>query len=153
MNISNLRDQNENNSTYKNQKCNLVFVEYLIPIPWPCFLFIIVSCLFVAGFKDMYDPEGYSLWFCDYKYNDEKSVSFVTLNKVGGCLQKMDLARKYALWKMLMIGSEPAFKVKGLWFFRGLEIPQFVLDECYDMELYDWKKIDIIDEDQKERVN
>ena len=109
--------------------------------------------MFVAGFWDMYDPEGYSLWFCDYKYNDENTVSFVTLNKVGGFLQRMDLARKYAFGKMLVIGSEPPFKVKGLWLFRGQEIPQFVLDECYDMELYEWKKVDITDEEQKERVS
>ncbi|GKV24459.1 hypothetical protein SLEP1_g34072 [Rubroshorea leprosula] len=107
----------------------------------------------IKGFWDMYDPEGYSLWFCDYKYNDENTVSFVTLNKVSGFLQRMDLARKYAFGKMLVIGSEPPFKVKGLWLFRGREIPQFVLDECYDMELYDWKKVDISDEAQKECVN
>ncbi|KAL2894309.1 Elongation factor 1-gamma 2 [Bienertia sinuspersici] len=107
----------------------------------------------IKGFWDMYDPEGYSLWFCDYKYNDENTVSFVTMNKVSGFLQRMDLARKYAFGKMLIIGSEPPFKVKGLWLFRGPEIPQFVLDECYDMELYDWRKVDISDEAQKERVS
>ncbi|KAL9432449.1 hypothetical protein AB3S75_027478 [Citrus x aurantiifolia] len=107
----------------------------------------------IKGFWDMYDPEGYSLWFCDYKYNDENTVSFVTLNKVGGFLQRMDLARKYAFGKMLVIGSEPPFRVKGLWLFRGQEIPQFIMDECYDMELYDWKKVDINDEAQKERVS
>ncbi|XP_057419869.1 elongation factor 1-gamma-like [Lotus japonicus] len=107
----------------------------------------------IKGFWDMYDPEGYSLWFCDYKYNSENTVSFVTLNKVGGFLQRMDLARKYAFGKMLVIGSEPPFKVKGLWLFRGQEVPQFVIDECYDMELYEWTKVDINDEAQKERVN
>ncbi|KAG5526121.1 hypothetical protein RHGRI_032416 [Rhododendron griersonianum] len=78
----------------------------------------------IKGFWDMYDPEGYSLWFCDYKYNDENTVSFVTLNKVSGFLQRMDLARKFAFGKMLIIGSDPPFK-----------------------------KVDISDEDQKERVN
>ncbi|CAL0300764.1 unnamed protein product [Lupinus luteus] len=107
----------------------------------------------IKGFWDMYDAEGYSLWFCDYKYQDENSVSFVTLNKVGGFLQRMDLARKYAFGKMLVIGSQAPFKVKGLWLFRGQEIPQFVIDECYDMELYEWTKVDISDEAQKERVN
>ncbi|RDX88730.1 hypothetical protein CR513_29627, partial [Mucuna pruriens] len=107
----------------------------------------------IKGFWDMYDPEGYSLWFCDYKYNDENTVSFVTLNKVGGFLQRMDLARKYAFGKMLIIGAQAPFKVKGLWLFRGQEIPQFVIDECYDMELYEWTKVDISDETQKERVN
>ena len=29
-----------------------------------------------------YDPEGYSIWFCDYKYTDENTVNFVVMNKV-----------------------------------------------------------------------
>lgn len=107
----------------------------------------------VKGFWDMYDPEGYSLWFCDYKYNDENTVSFVTMNKVGGFLQRMDLARKYAFGKMLVIGSEPPYKVQGLWLFRGKEIPKFVMEECYDMELYNWTQVDISDEAQKERAS
>ncbi|XP_031379853.1 elongation factor 1-gamma-like [Punica granatum] len=107
----------------------------------------------IKGFWDMYDPEGYSLWFCDYKYNEENTVTFVTMNKVGGFLQRMDLARKYAFGKMLVTGSNPPYKVQGLWLFRGTEIPKFVLDECYDMELYEWRKADINDEAQKERVS
>ncbi|KAF8110996.1 hypothetical protein N665_0076s0002 [Sinapis alba] len=107
----------------------------------------------IKGFWDMYDPEGYSLWFCDYKYNDENMVSFVTLNKVGGFLQRMDLARKYSFGKMLICGSEAPFKVKGLWLFRGPEIPKFIMDEVYDMELYEWTKVDLSDEAQKERVS
>ncbi|PRQ27311.1 putative translation elongation factor EF1B, gamma chain [Rosa chinensis] len=63
----------------------------------------------------------------------ENTVSFVTLNKVGGFLQRMDLARKYAFGKMLVIGSDPPFKVEGLWLFRGQEVPQVIIDECYDM--------------------
>ena len=89
----------------------------------PCFMF-------VAGFWDLYDPEGYSLWFCDYKYNDENTVSFVTLNKVGGFLQRMNLARKYAFGKMLVISSEPEGAVSLPWA-RNIT---FVLDECYDKE-------------------
>jgi elongation factor 1-gamma len=107
----------------------------------------------IKGFWDMYDLEGYSLWFCDYKYNEENTVSYVTLNKVGGFLQRMDLVRKYAFGKMLVIGSEAPFKVKGCWIFRGQEIPKFVMDEVYDMELYEWTKVDISDEAQKERVS
>ncbi|KAI3805165.1 hypothetical protein L1987_27281 [Smallanthus sonchifolius] len=37
--------------------------------------------------------------------------------------------------------------------FRGPEIPKFVMDECYDMELYEWTKVDLSDEAQKEHVN
>jgi elongation factor 1-gamma len=106
----------------------------------------------VKGFWEMYDPEGYSLWFCEYKYQEENTVSYVTMNKVGGFLQRMDMCRKYAFGKMLVIGSEPPFKLKGLWLFRGQEIPKFVMDEVYDMELYEWTKADISDPAQKARV-
>ncbi|AEE28473.1 Translation elongation factor EF1B, gamma chain [Arabidopsis thaliana] len=50
--------------------------------------------------------------------------------------------------------NQPNFtKVKGLWLFRGPEIPKFIMDEVYDMELYEWTKVDISDEAQKERVS
>ena len=108
--------------------------------------------VYASGFWEMYDPEGYSLWFCDYKYQEENTVSYVTLNKVGGFLQRMDLCRKYAFGKMLVIGSGAPFKVKGLWLFRGQDIPEFVMNEVYDMELYEWTKVDLSDEAQKKRV-
>ncbi|KAF3959791.1 hypothetical protein CMV_015433 [Castanea mollissima] len=66
---------------------------------------------------------------------------------------RMGLALRYAFGKMLASRSGPPFKVKLLWLLRGQDIPKFVLDECYDMELYEWKKVDIIDEEQKERVS
>jgi elongation factor 1-gamma len=71
------------------------------------------------------------------------------MNKVGGFLQRMDLCRKYAFGKMLVIGSVPPFKLKGLWLFRGQEIPKFVMEEVYDMELYTWTKVDLSDEAKK----
>ena len=30
-----------------------------------------------------YDPEGFSMWMCDYKYNDENTVNYVVMNKVS----------------------------------------------------------------------
>ena len=30
-----------------------------------------------------YDPEGFSMWLCDYKYNDENTVNYVVMNKVS----------------------------------------------------------------------
>ena len=101
----------------------------------------------------MFDPEGYSLWFCDYKYNDENTVTFVTMNKVSGFLQRMDLVRKYGFAKICIFGETAPYKIRGVWLFRGQDIPQMVLEECYDAELYEWTKVDITDEAQKERVN
>jgi hypothetical protein len=119
------------------------------------FTMIVLTVLgvFWAGFWEMYDPEGYSLWFCDYKHNDENQVTFVTMNKVGGFLQRMDFIRKYAFSKMCILGESSPYSIKGVWLFRGTEIPQMVKDECYDVELYDWTKVDITQEDQKALVN
>jgi elongation factor 1-gamma len=75
------------------------------------------------------------------------------MNKVGGFLQRKDLSHEYAFGKMLVIGSKPPFKVKGLWLFCGQEIPKFVMDEVYDMELYEWSKVDISDVAQKDHVS
>ena len=85
-------------------------------------------------------------FFADFYFGGRDTISFVTLNKVSGFLQRMDLARKYEFGKMLVIGSESPDKVKGLWLFRGKEIPPSVLDECYDMELYERLKVDTSDE-------
>eukprot|EP00850_Spirogloea_muscicola_P012027 SM000076S21848 [mRNA] locus=s76:597472:600938:+ [translate_table: standard] len=107
----------------------------------------------IKGFWEMYDPEGYSLWFCDYKYNDENQVPYVTMNKVSGFLQRMDLARKYAFAKLCILGDKAPYEIRGFWLFRGVEIPPFVMDECYDCELYEWTKVDISIEEQKELIN
>ena len=88
----------------------------------------------------MYDPAGYSLWWCDYKYNAENLVQYVTLNKVSGFLQRMDLIRKHGFAKMCILGKGP-FVIRGFWLFRGPDVPKQVIDECYDVELYDWKKV------------
>ncbi|KAJ4733783.1 Elongation factor 1-gamma [Rhynchospora pubera] len=60
----------------------------------------------------------------------------------------------YSLWfcESKYIEENTLFKAKGLWLFCGQEIPQFVI-ESYDMELYEWTKVDISDELQKERIN
>jgi elongation factor 1-gamma len=60
----------------------------------------------------MFDPEGYSLWFCDYKFNDENTITFVTMNKVGGFLQRMDLALTYAFAKMCILGKEAPTRLR-----------------------------------------
>lgn len=101
----------------------------------------------------MYDPEGWSFWFADYKYNEENDKTYVTMNKVGGFLQRLDFIRKYAFGKVLILGEKPPYKIKAVWLFRGPEIPKQVLDECYDVELYTWTKADINNPEQKARIN
>ncbi|GAU32196.1 hypothetical protein TSUD_277760 [Trifolium subterraneum] len=89
--------------------------------------------------------EKYSLWFCNYKYNDENTDSSEAWKKVCGSVQKM--VCNYAFGRMFLIGSQPPFKVKGLWLFHGQEISRLIIDD------YEWKKVDISDKAQEMLVN
>uniref|UniRef100_A0A7S1MZB5 Elongation factor 1-gamma n=1 Tax=Phaeocystis cordata TaxID=118079 RepID=A0A7S1MZB5_9EUKA len=99
-----------------------------------------------------YDPEGFSLWFCDYKYNEENTVNFMVMNKVGGFLQRMEPHRKYCFGVMCILQKDNLFPITGVWLFRGQEIPPNVLAECGDIELYNWTKVDHTDEKVKTRI-
>ncbi|GJY82453.1 class II heat shock protein [Tanacetum coccineum] len=77
----------------------LRYANYIKPVSY-FFLSTNISFVYNIGFWDMFYPEGYSHWFCTYKYNDENTVSFVTMKNVGGFHQSMDHARNYAFGKM-----------------------------------------------------
>jgi elongation factor 1-gamma len=66
-------------------------------------------------FWDNYDKEGYSLWFCNYNFNDECKVAFMTSNLVGGFIQRSDELRKYHLvsCKSLELNKPKKFWVLG----------------------------------------
>jgi len=72
-----------------------------------------------------YDPEGYSIWRSDYKYNSELVQLFKTCNTVGGFVQRLDPLRKYGFGSVLIFGNEEAkkFDITGVWLFRGTSVP------------------------------
>ena len=72
----------------------------------------------------MYDKEGWSLWICDYLYNDENKKGFMTANLVSGFIQRSDSLRKYAFGNMSILKSESEafYRVKGAWLIRGRSI-------------------------------
>ncbi len=88
-----------------------------------------------------YDAEGWSIWFSDYKYNNELNKLFMTSNLVSGFLQRMDKLRKYGFGSMLIFGEEPKLEIGGCWLFRGTELPE-ELDENPDAEHHTWVKAD-----------
>lgn len=92
------------------------------------------------------------MWFCDYKYTDENTVNFIVMNKVSGFLQRIDYVRKYAFGVMCILKKDGLFPVKGLWIFRGQEMPPMMVEECYDVDLYDWKRADPTDPKQKKLI-
>lgn len=92
-------------------------------------------------FFEHYDKEGYSLWKCEYKYNNELSKTFMTSNLIGGFFQRLEKLHKYAFGSMIIFGDEPNLTVSGVWLFRGLEVPED-MRACDDFEHYEWKKLD-----------
>jgi len=89
-----------------------------------------------AGAKD-----GYSIWFCHYKYNEENTQLFKALNLLSGFIQRLDKLRKYGFGSLLLFGDEPKLEISGCWLFRGSDVPA-EMKECDDYVGYDWVKAD-----------
>lgn len=106
----------------------------------------------IPWFWEKFDREGWSLWFSDYKYNDELKQLFMTSNLIGGFLQRLDKLRKYGFGSLLIFGEEGAFEIAGCWLFRGQDVPAEMKD-CDDYELYNWHKVDVNNADEKKKVD
>ena len=46
----------------------------------------------------------------------------------------------------LVVQDGDQFPIRGFWIFRGNDIPPMMKEECYDLDLYNWSKVDIKDE-------
>ena len=104
-------------------------------------------------FWELYDPEGYSLWRLEYQnLPTECKVLFRTSNSKGMFLQKCDQLRRYAFAAHGVYGVEDDYKIRGVWMFRGKEIPQ----EMKDNDLYEYitfTKLDPSKEEDKKLVH
>jgi len=99
-----------------------------------------------------FDREGYSVWFSDYKYNNELSKVFMTANLMNGFLQRLDKVRKYGFGSLIMFGQDGDLEISACWLFRGKEIPE-EMTECDDAEHYTWTQANLDDPATKELIN
>jgi len=123
-------DMDEWKRTYSNEKIR----EVALPWLW-----------------EHFDPEGYSLWVADYKYNDECEKNFMTSNLLGGFIQRLDKLRKYGFGSLLIFGDEPKLQVATAWLFRGKDVPK-EMQEVDDYPNYEWRKVDPANEADKKLV-
>jgi len=98
-----------------------------------------------------YDKEGYSLWFCKYKYELDYKQVFQVANLVGGWMQRMDHLHKYCFGSVLIFGNEAPFEIAGVWMIRGHKFAD-VFGDIDDAELYDWRELNIENEDDKKLI-
>lgn len=106
----------------------------------------------IPEFWKMFDKNGYSIWHCEYKYQDELEKLFMTCNLVGGWFQRLDRVRKFAFANIMIFGDNNKQEIEGIWLFRGHEIPPEML-VCDDSELYVWRRLDTDDAPTRELIN
>jgi len=107
----------------------------------------------IPYFWEKFDPENYSIWLGEYKYNNELSKVFMSCNLITGMFQRLDKMRKAAFASVCLFGADNDSTISGIWVWRGHELA-FPLspDWQIDYETYDWKKLDPKSEETKKMV-
>ncbi|KAK2904211.1 elongation factor 1-gamma [Channa argus] len=104
-------------------------------------------------FWEHFDREGYSIWYGQYKYPEELTLTFKSCNLITGMFQRLDKLRKNAFASVILFGTNNDSSISGLWVFRGQELA-FTLSEDWqiDYESYDWRKLEPDSEECKTMV-
>jgi len=106
----------------------------------------------LKDFWEKIDLNGYSFWYLHYKkLPSEGKVLFKTSNSSSFFLQKLDPFRKYTFCVHGVYGVEGNYDVKGVWMWRGLEIPEEI-KEHDNYEYMTIKKLDPLNENDKKFI-
>jgi len=103
-------------------------------------------------FWNNFDSEGFSLWFCNYKYNSELDVVFKSCNLIGGFIQRLESLRKYGFGTLLLFGTDGNLEISGSFIVRGKSIPP-ELTECPDYTSYDFTPVNLHDARDKRKFD
>jgi elongation factor 1-gamma len=108
----------------------------------------------IPYFWEKFDKENYTIWRCDYKYNDELTMVFMSCNLIGGMFQRLEKLRKYAFASVCLFGENNNSTISGIWVWRGKDLV-FELSEDWqiDYSSYEWKKLDSDAQETKDLVN
>jgi len=80
-------------------------------------------------FWEKFDANGWSFWFLQYQnLPSEGKILWKTVNSANFFLQKLDHFRKWTFGVYGVYGKEEDYVCRGLFMWRGLEIPQEVKD-------------------------
>ncbi|VDM62431.1 unnamed protein product [Angiostrongylus costaricensis] len=108
----------------------------------------------IPYFWDNFDADAYSIWFCEYKYPTELTLTFMSCNLISGMYQRLEKLKKNAFASMVLFGTDNNSSISGIWIWRGQDLV-FTLspDWQVDYESYMWTKLDPTDEKTKKIVN
>lgn len=103
-------------------------------------------------FWEHYNPEEYSIWKVDYKYNDELTLTFMSNNLVGGFFNRLSASTKYVFGCLVVYGENNNNGITGAVLVRGQDhVPAF--DVAPDWESYNYKKLDPSNPQEKEFID
>ncbi|KAJ8369304.1 hypothetical protein SKAU_G00093320 [Synaphobranchus kaupii] len=89
------------------------------------------------------DREGWSLWYCEYKYPGELGQVFMSCNLITGMFQRLDRLRKHAFASVALLGTDGDSSISGVWLHRGQQLAfELCADWKADYESYSWRKLD-----------
>ncbi|XP_067011749.1 elongation factor 1-gamma [Anabrus simplex] len=107
----------------------------------------------IPFFWEKFDPENYSIWLGEYKYNNELQKVFMSCNLISGMYQRLDKMRKNAFASMCLFGTDDNSSISGIWVWRGQDLAfELSPDWQVDYESYQWTKLDVKSEDTKKLV-
>jgi elongation factor 1-gamma len=96
-----------------------------------------------------FDPQGFSIWRIDFKYNEELTLTFKSSNQIGGLFNRLEASRKYLFGSVGVLGESNNSIISGVFILRGLDYKP-VVDVAPDWESYEYKAIDLANPEQKE---
>jgi len=102
----------------------------------------------VEWFYENFDKEGFSVWRCDFKYNNELTLVFMSSNQIGGFFNRLEASRKYLFGSLGVLGESNNSVITGVFITRGDDI-KFSVDCAPDWESYEYKKLDLANDSDK----
>lgn len=88
------------------------------------------------------------MWRCDFKYNEELTLVFMSSNQIGGFFNRLEASRKYLFGSIGVLGETNNSIISGVFITRGDDI-KLSVDCAPDWESYEYKKLDLTDESEK----
>ena len=88
------------------------------------------------------------MWRCDFKYNDELTLAFMSLNQIGDFFNRLEASRKYLFGSMGVLGGANSTVISGVFIVRGDDI-KLSVDCAPDWESYEYKRLDLTNNSDK----
>lgn len=103
-------------------------------------------------FAEEYDKNAFSIHYLRYqKLASEGKVLWQTQNGRDGFLERTESGRKHTFSTHGVYGEEGTLEIKGVWLWRGLDCPQFIIDNP-QFEYYDRRTLDPSKPEEKEVI-